>query len=340
MLTYRLQQRLFRIVEGELPSFPASVHIEMRLGPPAPFGTGVGGRTTMKAAPATATIDANTGHATIAPEKPFDPVDVEVEYDNMVVQVKGDILTVDATCSDLQELRGLVETFYHLLPAILNVEFADPPHVVHVSGVIGKSSFRWELGENYAEFYPTTTENQERRIIDAIGRMTGLISDGKNRRLAAAYHYFHVACRLRAAGDSPWEFMGEALVNLTKTLQALFGESREHVRAGLAALGYPTQEIERSFVLVMVLRREFDSGHVMLSILTDLQANSLNRYVRRREQRFRSLLQRVTSAVTAGTLQLDQRVDLALDAEEEALLRRVEEANRFEEPPSASPPPH
>jgi hypothetical protein len=292
----------------------------------------------MKAAPATATIDANTGHATIASETPFDPVDVTVEYENMAVQLKGDILTIDATCSGLHELGGIVETFYHLLPALLNVEFADPPHVLSVSGTIGKAHFTWELAEKYAEFYPTTTETQERRIVDAIERMTGQISDGKNRRLAAAYHYFHVACRLRAAGDSPWEFMGEALVNLTKTLQALFGESRDHVRAGLSSLGYSKEDIELTFVLVMVLRREFDSGHVMLSIMTDLQAESLNRYVRHREQKFRSLLQRVTSAVASGAFQLEQTTDLKLDAEEEKLLKRVEEANRFEEPPAASPP--
>ncbi len=330
MLTYRLQRRRFRILQGGVPSFPAPVHIEMHLGPPPPFGMGVGGRTTTRAAPATASIDANTGHATIASATPFDPVDVTVEYQNMAVQMKGDILTVDVTCTDLQELQGLVETFYHLLPAILNVDFGDPPHVLRGSGTIGQSSFIWELVENYAEFYPTTTEKQQHRIIDALERMTGLISEGKNRRLAAAYHYFHVACRLRAAGDSPWEFMGEALVNLTKTLQALFGESRDDVRVGLGSLGYSKEEIERSFILVMVLR-QFDAAHVMLSIMTDVQAVSLNRYVQGREQRFRTLLQRVTAAVAAGTCQLEQREALTLDAKEEALLSDVEAANRLEE---------
>ena len=69
----------------------------------------------------------------------------------------------------------------------------------------------------------------------------------------------------------------------------------------------------------------------MLSIMTDLQVDSLNRYVRGREQRFRSLLQRVTAAVAAERYQLKQRAALTLDAEEEALLKHVEAANRFEE---------
>jgi hypothetical protein len=92
-----------------------------------------------------------------------------------------------------------------------------------------------------------------------------------------------------AVGDSPWEFMGEVILNLTKTLEALFGEQGEDVKRGLRSLGYSEVEIA-PFLTVMELRDALDSGHVMLSVMDEAQAHELYVFVHGRESRFRVLL--------------------------------------------------
>jgi len=298
VLSYRLQKRHFKIVEGEV-TFPNTVRIEMSLAPPTPFGgiTG-GGRTATRGVEANMRFNANNGHTHITSASAFDPVDVTVQSDNMTFTMKANLFSLDTVCENLDQLARLVESVYHAFPAIANVEFGDPPTVLKVSGSIGAAKFQWQLAELYGDAAPTSTEEQEQRLARAWEWMS-LFGEGRNRRLLAGIHYFHVASRLRAAGDSPWEFMGEVILNLAKTLQALFGQQGDHVRAGLKALGYSVEECKH-FVTVMGLRDEIDSGHIMLSLMDEAQARSLYVFIQGREPRFKTLLKRVLEAATRG----------------------------------------
>lgn len=332
MLTYRLQRRLFRIVEGPIPGFPSPVRIEMQLGPPTPFGLATGGGlTATQNTKAQSLINANTGRSTIKSETAFPPVDVEVNADNMAVEIKGDILAVEIKCESVQELQDIVETVYHIFPALLNIDFEDPPVVLRVFGSIGVATkFRWELAEIQATAGITNTERQQMRITEAVERMLREIAGGRNRRLVAAAHYFHVACRLLAAGDSPWEFMGEVVLNFAKTLQALFGQQGDDVRAGLRGVDYPAEEIE-SFITVMGVRDELDSGHIMLSLMDEAEAKALYTFIYGRESQFRKLLSRAFGAVSAGKLTLLNDADLTLDRDKGRLFEWIEKANRLAE---------
>jgi hypothetical protein len=313
VLSYRLQKRHFKVVEGQA-TFPNTVRVEMRLAPPTPFGGSVGGgRTATRAVGASMLLNANTGRTIITSVSAFAPVDLTIQSDNMTFKVKGDLLSLDTTCDTLNDLAGLVESVYHLFPAIANVEFGDPPTVLHVSGSIGSARFRWELAALSGEARPTTTEEQEQRLARAWVWMS-LFGDGRNRRLAAAVHYFHVGSRLLAAGDSPWEFMGEVILNFAKTLQALFGQRGQEVRAGLRALGYSADEIEH-FITVMGLRDEFDSGHIMLSLMEEEQARSLYLFIQGRELRFQTLLKRALEAVAQGDYRINEEPDLTSSAQ-------------------------
>jgi hypothetical protein len=99
-----------------------------------------------------------------------------------------------------------------MLPALLNIPFADPPHIKRVEGKIGSVNFGWELLEWRGEYTLTTQERQEQRFGDAWNRISVLAKPGY-RRLAAALHYFHVACRLGRAGRIVGEFIAEKILN-------------------------------------------------------------------------------------------------------------------------------
>ena len=150
-----------------------------------------------------------------------------------------------------------------------------------------------------------------------------LFNQNKNHRLLAALHYFHVACRLRAVGHSPREFMAEIILNFAKILQVLFGQSRDDIRNPLTSLGYAPRDIESDFIPILVLRNEFNVGHVMVSILPQSQLSTVHHYLDITERRFRDLFNRLITEVESGRLEFGEDEDLRLDGEKTRLFERV-----------------
>jgi len=332
MLTYRLQKRHFKTERP--PTFPNDVRVVLFLGPPTPFGEGVGGgRTATRAVKATSLWNANTDRVTITSETAFDRVNIHLPYPDhaMLVDVQGASATIHAKCETVEDLAGLVDYVYHVFPATLNVNFYDAPVVHHVGGTIGDVEYTWTIVRTASNIKLTTTADQEQYITDAWHSMTTLFAGGQHRRLVAALHYFHVACRLFDVGPSPWEFMGEVILNLAKVLQALFGQNREDVRAGLRSLGY-SDEATDEFIIVMELRDTLDSGHVLLSVMDETQASNLYTFLYGRELRFRELLSRALERTKQGTFKVDERPDLTLDARVRKLFARIAKTNQAAPP--------
>jgi hypothetical protein len=66
-----------------------------------------------------------------------------------------------------------------------------------------------------------TADSRDERCAAAIGRLP-VLCESANLRLLAALAYFERAIRLLAAGHGPTKFAGEAIVNLSKSLEMLF----------------------------------------------------------------------------------------------------------------------
>jgi hypothetical protein len=323
MFTYQLQRRVLRLSSDVRIALPADVEIELKLAPPQPFGAGGGhSRTATKDVEAKSLYDANSGRATIESAKPLGTVSVSVERDGIAFVMRGDVLTVKHRVERPGDLTTLLTSLMLTVPIFLNVDFVDAPHVLQVRGVIGGVPFRWELAEATFEVDITTTERQEERVLVMIERMRGF-SGTSNRQVVAALHYFHKACRLLAAGASPWEFMSEAILNFAKVLQALFGEQRDDVRAGLRGLGYSEDDAEKYFIAAMALRSEIDVGHVMTSVLREADLQAVYAYLAGAERAFRELLQRVLRLIAAGDLSFPEVADVVADAGKRRVVDRI-----------------
>ena len=337
MLTYQLQDRVLRIEsEGSL-EFPNSVIIEMKLGPPQAFGTSdEPSRLAILGSTARMFWNANTGRTQIQSKPPLKPLNVEIRTPEQRLTLSGDLLTYEATCQDLSELHGILQAFLYVFPSLLNVRFADPPYVQYVQGHVGGGRFRWEHREARGQFAPKTQDEIERHVADSFERLD-LMAGVTNRRLAAGLHYFHMASRLSVAGISQWEFMAESILNLSKTLEILFGTSRDAVREQLLSLGYSHEEIEGDFIPVMILRNHFDIGHPRLATFKQDQLQILYQYLTQIEDRFRDLFNRLFCRIAEGTYVLNQIGDLRLDFQEQkAFDRLVETMKRRIEPLNGS----
>jgi hypothetical protein len=194
----------------------------------------------------------------------------------------------------------------------MNVFLYDSPFITVVCGKVGGTAFGWELDKTTFEIQITSKERQEADLSEAL-ELYGSTLGSDNYRIHAALGYFHKACRLLAAGNGPWEFMSETILNLTKSLEILFGApvegaaisgSRDRIRAGLKSVGVDSELIEKVFVPVAILRNEFDVGHGRLALhnMNDLQL--IYRLVITAEQQFRKLFQRIVAGLAADRFKL------------------------------------
>ena len=307
MLTYQIRPRIYRYGEGETEQeFPAECTVRFYFLPEQPFGERAdGGRTAVQAVAARALFNANTGVHTIESHDPLCPLDVKIEEPSREFELSGRILSVTQRFDSLNELDQLVASIYFVLPPLLATEFADPPYIERVDGVINGAEFRWELSEWRMSFETTTQERQEGRVVRAWERMAALSADHR-RRLIAGLHYFHVGCRLSRAGHIAGEFVAEVILNFAKCLEVLFppagdGRTRDAVRNALRELGCGENEIERDFLPAMALRNEIDVAHVELGLFTMDQLKVIHGYTERAESAFRVLFERLFEAIVAGT---------------------------------------
>lgn len=329
MWTYQVRERAFKVEEGESLVFPNPVELRFELRPLQQLGAGLDeGRTAVRGVPATVRFHGTTGKHWIESETSLAPLEVTIEDGaDRIVELRGSQLTVRQEFETIDQLRAFTESMFFGLPILLNVEFNDPPLVDRVTGRVGETLFRWELTRWMMPFATTTTEKQESKFAVSWQRFDTL-SQPENRRLIAALYYFHLACRLEAVGDSPWEFMGEVILNLSKTLEVLFpgseGQTIDAARTGLASLDLPAQDIERYFIPAIALRNSIDSGHALLSIFTRSQLRVIHVYTEGAINSFRNLLQLVLEKVTRGEISLATYADMTPSRQALTTIERLE----------------
>ena len=323
MLTYQLQNRILKCSRDNKLEFPGQLELEVKLGPPEAFGTSdKQSRLVLFEREAQLLFNANTGHMYFRSKPALEPLDVKIEAPGQTIILNGDTLWYQEKCPDYETLNGILSTFQFMLTPLLNMGFADPPIILYIKGKLGKASFCWEHEKSQATFVTRTPEQIERHTVDSFKHLA-LMSGTTNRRLAAGLHYFYIASRLLVSGNSPWEFMAECVLNMTKALEIMFGGRRDSVREKLLELGYSTEEVESEFIPLMILRNQFDVEHPRISILKRDQLQILYRYLSVSEERFRKLFIRIFERLDEGRFEFDQKNDLRLDVDEQKTLDRL-----------------
>ena len=220
MLTYQLREHALMVEQGGTLDFPNDVEIEFILFPSAALGMVTEqGRTAIRGDTIRISFNANTGRQYVASLELLKPLEVNINYKGFKVELAGNKLHILTHCATGKDLIELIESIYYMLPALLNLDFADSPIIQRTCGKVGNLSFSWQHKKATFPFDVTTKENQEKGFVSAWYRMTLLSSHSARRRLLAALQYFHISCRLSEAGTSPSEFMAEIILNYCKILE-------------------------------------------------------------------------------------------------------------------------
>lgn len=330
MLVYRLQERTFDIPQGTKLEFPNDVIVDLKVYPEVPFGGVIGpSRNVVTDVDMQLRVNRATGRTmALRANKPlFDTINIALDVADTHFEINGNQVRVKSKCASLQDLRNLISALFYAFPAVLNVYFPDPPVVTYATGQVGATPFEWlyKPSKLIASTIVTSKKNQE-ALVSESWRNVALFSDVSSRRLLGSLHYFHVACRLLAAGANQFEFLSEAILNFSRCLQSLFGDSRDSVRAELRKLNkYSDVEIETKFITALILRNEFDVAHVGLSILSKEQLEILHDYSEIAEGSIRELLKFVIENIKNGeyTPKTDPVISLADD--KARILRKIRE---------------
>jgi hypothetical protein len=325
MLLYRLRERVLQFEGGVSPRFPGHAVVNVELAPGVPFGGAAGpSRNAVTGTTMQARVNLSTGRAVVESKKPmFEPVTASIAIAGTDFEVNKNVVSVRSQCTSEQDLTDLMAAVFYAFPAVLNLYLPDAPFPTHAWGQLGKARFHWifQPTEVVASCTVTSKENQEHLITDA-WQYVAVVAP--SRRLIGALYYFHVACRLLAVGHNRFEFMAEALLNLAKSLQSLFGQSRDEIRAGIEQLNfYSHSEIDGKFMPAMVLRDQFDAAHVTLSMLSREQLRTLHDYTNIAEESFRKLHKAVLTRVNGGEYVLPADSRFSLPAEKQAILRKL-----------------
>lgn len=328
MLTYQIRRRRFVHGEGASFEFPGTAVMKFHFAPAQPFGEEAGGgHTFVKAVPAKALFNANTGEHTVESSPPLAPLDVTIQEPSRLVELRGTLLRIEEEVESLHALQQTLESVYFAMPWLLAVQFADPPYIARVEGTVGATLFRWELADWRGSFGGTTQDRQEGRVATAWNWL-GVLAVPTNRRLLAALHHLHVACRLIRASVTPGEFLAEALLNFSKVLEVLFPPSGDTgsidaARLGLEVLGYSVDEVEARFVPAIALRNGLDVGHVQLGLLKIEQLETVHAYSEGAEAHFRELLARILVRLESGEFDVRPYELKAADGSIQTLIQRM-----------------
>jgi hypothetical protein len=272
-------------------------------------------------------FNANTGHFRIEPKSSLDELDVTYEHSNTIFRLVANQLTLTSRCTSNRELTELIESVYYVFPFVLSLCLQEPVVVDRVDGRVGSEPFAWELKSWQAPILISNQEKQEKRVIEAWDLMA-FLSGFRNMRIVGALKYFYAACRLSRIGHTPWEFMGEILLNFCKVLEVLFpptgnGMSRDAARDGLSKLGYSSAEIEGCFIPVMLLRNKIDVGHVFLGLFTRPELTALHSYTEVIERKWLNMLERVVERVQTDSAFLEGYRVSAADHEAKAIVSSI-----------------
>jgi hypothetical protein len=301
MFTYQQQPRTLHRESGDVPLFPEMAAFEVTLSPSHIFGEGVGGLGILMAdRDLKAPWSGLSGRAEPVQTPPIKPIALGGKFFGGDLVLNGSQITLTRECGSLSECLSILDTLRLVVPAVMAV-FLPRPVVVSAARVrVGGAVLNSQLKRSAVALEYTTEEAYVARVGQSL-IAADVILEAPHHALIAACSYVHLAERLSQVGSSPVEFIPEMILNLAKAVEALFGSSRDTIRAGLTTLGYSDDERDGVFIPLVILRNEVDVGHAKLSTFTEDVLARIHSFVSDAPLAVKELIVRAINATIQGT---------------------------------------
>ena len=126
------------------------------------------------------------------------------------------------------------------------------------------------------------------------------------------------------------------MLNYAKTLEVLFGDSRDQIRHGLASCGIADSDVESRFIPITLLRDILDVAHPRLAQLHSDRLQNLYLFLIDTEADFQNLLRSACSSLASGSWRPHATGSPQFDKDDLRTIDRILENNAARR--SASPP--
>jgi hypothetical protein len=300
-----LQPSILRRKQGDTELiFPAEVTIEVGLAPAASLGSSMPGRT-HTAGKLRLSWNASTDRYAVKSLSPLPPVQVVFDTEAARWVMHSERVKVTAKIADDDQLFEWLDKLSFGLAELLNLELEDATAVLGMSLRIGNALYKLEYAPNQLMSTVSTSSDIQAERVKSVFRRLDAPSVLDSRRLQAALHYFHVACRLLSLPESPWEFMPEAILNMNKVLEVLFSthrlsdRSNSEAYAELERLGLEKEKRE-ILISIMKLRNHLDVAHVDTWEISTDSLSGVYSFLYRTEVVMREMLQLLVQRMESG----------------------------------------
>lgn len=328
MFTYLRQPRQVRLLGSGTLDFPAAVRVTYHFSPSQVFGIGEGPLSAIRlGSDYSMRWNANTDKHLSRPNPGFSSVAASLEAFGGEFHVDGNEIAFQFDAASENDFLGRLQFLVFALPASLSAVLPEPVYVERIEGMIGEEPFRVEHIRSASPLIVLSDELLTKRVKEGLADLE-LLATTPGKRVLAALRYAHVARRLLAAGYSPWEFMAEAILNYSKILEILFGDSRDEQRAGLRAVGILDEEIEARYIPVTLLRDFLDVGHPKLSQLDSERLQGIYQYLLGMDVDFMHLMEKVKNAISSGAWIPRVAVSTTLDSADLKTIDRIVESDQ------------
>ena len=306
MFAYRIRPRILQKKNATSLEYPNQCTLIAELEPRDVFGGEVGDSpVATRSTEASVYFDANIGTWRVQSQEPFPKIAVSLTIEDVAVTFEGATACFAFACESSKELSEILNVLYSWLPGCLSLLLCVPVRIVRLGGSLGQSTFNVEvpLSRLRAEIDIVTAERQEQRIRQALDYLAVLPSENTHR-LLASLNYFFLARRLLFAGETQFEFWGEAMLNVYKALEALVTDERGAQETELAKLGLPPAPVADLMQLLKTMRNELDIAHYRLRPISIEQRDVIEAFGRVAVHVAQDLLVAVCDKVTMGVYEL------------------------------------
>lgn len=254
--------------------------------------------------------------------------EARIDLDEGYIEVHGNKATIYATVMDLDHVGALIDRTKVLFCQFLSIEvgvFCD------VRAVVGKIS-----GRDFRVLYPglaysiLINEFSPDERWDVVTRAVNLVDSASvsySRYVTSCLYYQHALRFLSPYEVSFPEFtaLPEILLNLSKCIELLFpSASRDELKQKLLKVGYSEEQISSQIISIIILRNEFDVGHVTSGAAAVEDIEILRRFVNRSVQNVRALLKSVAAKIKEDPNFLDP-ISVGMSGENRRRLAKIEE---------------
>lgn len=318
---------------GGKPQFPAAVEFRLRFKPTLPFGVGSGRSKTVFPTKNENEYDLShdpfIGKVWAKTEGPG-PIKVDVPWNGITLSFIGPEVRTTMRIEDDKAFENVLYRFFCYLPLFLGIRFREPIWVEKAWCVIDGKKFGFLARRTPGILVnETNLDDQAKSASSAVEDLKALCAF-KNfeeaRPVLVSIKYFLAAQRLLDVGETPREFFGEAILNYTKSLEALWGGSRDDIRKGLARLGVSQDQIKNVFIPVCLLRNICDAGHTRLSLPSQSLLDRLYEHIEHFDSYYIMMFERVLEAIRKGnTPCLVRAVNPCIDSELEPIMASLDQ---------------